>query len=124
MIASGSDDKSVKLWDRQSGDCIQTLKEPSGYINYVAFHPSGTCIAAASSDSSIRVWDCRMKRKLLQHYTAHTAPVNCLSFHESGNYLISASDDSTLKILDLLEGRLFYTLHGHQVLTNRISNKF
>ncbi|CAD5115146.1 DgyrCDS4150 [Dimorphilus gyrociliatus] len=114
MIASGSDDKTVKLWDRQSGDCIQTLKEPSGYINHVAFHPSGTCVAAASSDSSVRVWDCRMKRKLLQHYTAHTAPVNCLSFHESGNYLISASDDSTLKILDLLEGRLFYTLHGHQ----------
>jgi len=46
---------------------------------------------------------------------AHTAAVNCLSFHASGNYLISSSDDSTLKILDLLEGRLFYTLHGHQV---------
>ena len=46
---------------------------------------------------------------------AHTAAVNNLSFHASGNYLITASDDSTLKVLDLLEGRLFYTLHGHQV---------
>ena len=46
---------------------------------------------------------------------AHTAAVNSLSFHASGNYLITASDDSTLKVLDLLEGRLFYTLHGHQV---------
>ena len=47
--------------------------------------------------------------------SAHTSAVNCLSFHSTGNYLITASDDSTLKILDLLEGRLFYTLHGHQV---------
>lgn len=47
--------------------------------------------------------------------SAHTAAVNSLSFHSNGNYLISAADDSTLKILDLLEGRLFYTLHGHQV---------
>ena len=47
--------------------------------------------------------------------TVHTGPVTNLSFHHSGNYLITSSDDSTLKILDLLEGRLFYTLHGHQV---------
>jgi len=50
--------------------------------------------------------------------SAHTAAVNCLSFHASGNYLISSSDDSTLKILDLLEGRLFYTLHGHQACSD------
>ena len=45
----------------------------------------------------------------------HSAVVNSLSFHPSGNYLVTASNDSTLKILDLLEGRLLYTLHGHQV---------
>ena len=49
------------------------------------------------------------------HDTAHSGPVNSLSFHASGNYLTTCSDDSTLKVLDLLEGRLFYTLHGHQV---------
>lgn len=45
----------------------------------------------------------------------HSSVVNSLSFHPSGNYLVTASNDSTLKILDLLEGRLLYTLHGHQV---------
>lgn len=44
----------------------------------------------------------------------HSAAVNALSFHPSGNYLVTASSDSTLKILDLMEGRLLYTLHGHQ----------
>lgn len=44
----------------------------------------------------------------------HSAAVNALSFHPSGNYLITASSDSTLKILDVMEGRLLYTLHGHQ----------
>ena len=37
-------------------------------MNAVAFHPSGTCIAAASTDSTVKVWDIRMN-KLLQHYT-------------------------------------------------------
>lgn len=45
----------------------------------------------------------------------HSAAVNALSFHPSGNYLVTASSDSTLKIVDLMEGRLLYTLHGHQV---------
>lgn len=45
----------------------------------------------------------------------HSAAVNALSFHPSGNHLVTASSDSTLKIVDLMEGRLLYTLHGHQV---------
>ncbi|KAF6017506.1 POC1A [Bugula neritina] len=65
------------------------------------------------TDNTVKVWDIRVN-KLLQHYTAHNAPVNDVAFHSSGNFLISASDDNTIKVFDLLEGRLFYTLHGHQ----------
>ena len=46
-------------------------------------------------------------------FQVHTAPVTSLSFHPSGNWLLSSSADGTLKILDILEGRLCYTLHGH-----------
>jgi centriolar protein POC1 len=41
--------------------------------------------------------------------------VNNVAFHPTGNFLLSASSDATLKVFDLLEGRLIYTLHGHQV---------
>jgi centriolar protein POC1 len=41
--------------------------------------------------------------------------VNSVAFHPNGNFLLTASSDATLKIFDLLEGRLIYTLHGHQV---------
>jgi centriolar protein POC1 len=40
--------------------------------------------------------------------------VNSVAFHPNGNFLLTASSDATLKIFDLLEGRLIYTLHGHQ----------
>lgn len=36
-------------------------------MNHVDFHPSGTCIAAAGTDNTVKVWDVRMNR-LLQHY--------------------------------------------------------
>lgn len=37
------------------------------YATCVAFHPSGTCIAAGSTDHSVKVWDIRT-HKMLQHY--------------------------------------------------------
>jgi centriolar protein POC1 len=48
-------------------------------------------------------------------YLDHVASVNSVTFHPTGNYLLTASSDATLKVFDLLEGRLIYTLHGHQV---------
>lgn len=47
--------------------------------------------------------------------SVHSAGINSFSFHPSNNYLISGSSDGTIKVMDLLEGRLIYTLHGHKV---------
>jgi centriolar protein POC1 len=47
----------------------------------------------------------------------HVAAVNSVAFHPNGNYLLTGSSDGTLKVFDLIEGRLIYTLHGHQVNT-------
>ncbi|XP_021096897.1 POC1 centriolar protein homolog A isoform X2 [Heterocephalus glaber] len=93
LIVSASDDKTVKLWDKTSRECVHSYCEHGGFVTYVDFHPSGTCVAAAGMDNTVKVWDVRTHR-LLQHY--------------------QPSSDSTLKILDLMEGRLLYTLHGHQ----------
>ena len=43
------------------------------FAHSVAFHPSGTCIAAAGTDSTVKVWDIRMN-KLLQHYQGESLP--------------------------------------------------
>ena len=51
----------------------------------------------------------------------HTGPVTSLSFHPSGNWVISASADCSLKVLDILEGRLVYTLHGHEGTINCVT---
>jgi len=50
------------------------------YVNCVAFHPSGTCIAAASTDSTVKVWDIR-SNKLLQHYTGTTTTLRVQNVH-------------------------------------------
>lgn len=109
---SCSEDKTIKIWDTTSKQCVNNFSDSVGFANFVDFSPNGTCIASAGSDHAVKIWDIRMNR-LLQHYQVHSSGVNCLSFHPSGNSLVTASSDGTVKILDLVEGRLIYTLQGH-----------
>ena len=101
LIASGSEDKTVKLFDITSHNEIKTF-EPQhlAAVNDVQFHPDGTCIAAGSFDQSINIWDIRSSKQI-QHYDAHNASVQSLTFHPNGRYLVSSSVDSTVKIWDL-----------------------
>ena len=110
--ASGSEDKTVKIWDLARLEALATYYDHSAAVNCVRFHPDGNLIASCSADGTIKLWDIRT-HTLLQHYSAHFAPVNCIDFHPSGDFLISASDDMTLKIWDLREGQQLYTVHGH-----------
>ena len=46
MIVSGSDDKTVKIWDVAERKEIHTFYDHTGFVNSVRFHPDGTCIAS------------------------------------------------------------------------------
>lgn len=58
VIASGSKDKTVRLWDAQTGQAIfQPLQGHEGAVESVAFSPDGHCIASGSQDKTIRLWN-------------------------------------------------------------------
>jgi centriolar protein POC1 len=58
---SGSDDKTVKLWDasQESHKLLNSFTDHTDVVNSVKFHPDGTCIASGSSDCKIKIWDVR-----------------------------------------------------------------
>ena len=56
-IASGSNDKTIKLWDSQSGTELKTLAEHREGVTSVAFSPDGKTIASGSADKTIKLWD-------------------------------------------------------------------
>jgi hypothetical protein len=116
LAASASDDKTVKLWDIHTHQCVQTYYEHNLPVRAVKFHPHGSVVASAGVDNSIKLYDLR-SHQMIQHYTAHDSVVNSIDFHPSGDYLLSGSDDSALKIWDLREGHQLYTIHGHKGAT-------
>ena len=56
-LASGSEDKTIKLWDVATGKEQATLKGHTEWVKSVAFSPDGKTLASGSGDSTIKLWD-------------------------------------------------------------------
>jgi len=55
-LASGSDDKTIKIWSVSDGSEIRTLSGHSSFVHSVAFSPDGTKLASGSADKTIKIW--------------------------------------------------------------------
>ena len=56
-IVSGSRDKTLKIWDANTGKELQTLKGHTSYVYSVAFSPDGQRIVSGSFDKTLKIWD-------------------------------------------------------------------
>jgi WD40 repeat protein len=98
MIASASEDNTVKLWQRD-GTSLRTLKGHTDEVWGVAFSPNGRTIASASDDKTIKLW--QRDGTLLATLSGHSAGVNGVKFNPDGQTVISASADRTVILWDL-----------------------
>ena len=74
MIASCSDDKSIRIFDERTSKAIHVFQESKGFAQHLDFHPSGVCIGVGTTDKKVKVYDVRMQ-KLQQLYYSHDGPV-------------------------------------------------
>ncbi|WPJ62804.1 hypothetical protein SMAC4_13599 [Sordaria macrospora] len=111
-LASGSWDKTIKIWDPASGSCLQTLEGHSKYVDSVAFSPDGQRLASSSVDQTIKIWD-PASGSCLQTLEGHSDSVGSVAFSPDGQRLASGSWDKTIKIWDPASGSCLQTLEGH-----------
>ena len=119
-LASGSSDKTIKLWDVASGICLKTLSGHSGVVYSVSFSPDGKYLASGSADKTIKLWDVASGRNL-QTLRRHSGSVESVSFSPDGKYLASGSYDNTIKLWDVASGRNLQTLSGHSSYVESVS---
>ncbi|BBD65510.1 WD-40 repeat-containing protein [Nostoc commune NIES-4072] len=112
MLASASDDHTVKLWDTFTRQEIKTLTGHTNWVWRVSFSPDGKMLASASKDKTVKLWDTSTGQEI-QTLTGHTNEVNRISFSPNGKMLASASYDKTIKLWDTSIGKEIKTLTGH-----------
>jgi RNA polymerase sigma factor (sigma-70 family) len=120
QAATGSGDRTVKLWDASSGKELATLSGHEGMIEAVAISPDGKTLASGDNTGMVKVWDVASRR---ERYTvaAHVEDVprrdgegvHRLAFSPDGNTIAAASWNGVGFVWDTADGRLRYTLRGH-----------
>ncbi len=113
LLASGSVDNTVKLWDTSARQELRTLKGPISKIGAVAFSPNGKWLAAGGVEGEIHLWDVITGRDG-PSFAGHTLKILALAFSPDNRLLASGSADNTVKVWDLATGRLIHTFHGHK----------
>ena len=117
-LASGSDDKTVRLWDVLSGEEKGTLKGHSDWVNSVAFSPDGKFVASGSGsvfqdDDSVRIWDVSTGEEKGNLMKWHSSDVTSVAWSPDGKKLASGSYNKTVRLWDVESGEENGTLTGH-----------
>jgi len=111
MLASGSKDKTIQIWDLATGKSIRTFPGDSATIWSVAFDAKGTKLATGTGFWRVMLWD--LKTGQVTRSLDHTASVWSVAFSPDGQVVASGSGDKTTKISDATTGSLIYNLPDH-----------
>jgi WD40 repeat protein len=83
QVVSGSDDKTVRLWDAITGAAQQTLEGHSDWVTSVAFSPDGKQVVSGSGDKTVRLWDA-ITGAAQQTLEGHSRSVTSIAFSADG----------------------------------------
>ncbi|MCT7956393.1 WD40 repeat domain-containing protein [Laspinema palackyanum] len=120
FLVSGSNDKTVKIWEINTGNLIKTGIGHTGSAIALAISPNGELFASGSGDNTIKLWELKTG-KLRFTLRGHTGWVNALAFHPKGNMLVSGGADKTIALWNLDTQELIGTFYGHTSTVRSIS---
>ncbi|KAF4345634.1 vegetatible incompatibility het-E-1 [Fusarium beomiforme] len=110
LLASGSLDHTVRIWDVATGNCVQTLDRHSESVWAVAFSTDNRCFASASKDHTIRLWNIENGKFTEGHIVNTTEDVSGLVFSPDGRWLASWLHKSDVDIRDAKTGNFVYSI--------------
>ncbi|RAH86618.1 NACHT and WD40 domain protein [Aspergillus japonicus CBS 114.51] len=115
ILASGSRDKTIRLWNLEKKEPLREFKRHSGTIFSVAFSPDGLTLASGSEDKTIRLWNIRTGecQQVLENSASNSACVYLVAFSPNGLTLASGSSDGAIRLWNIRDGNNPQVLEGH-----------
>lgn len=96
LLATASEDATIKLWDTDSGKVLATLAGHNEAVRLTAFDIQGQQLASVSADDTLKIWDVPTG-DLRQSINLGSAFITALSFSQDGRYVLGLMTDGTVK---------------------------
>src|SRR5262249_32380580 len=118
LLASGSWDRKVKIWDARRDPKATVLRGHVGFVAGVAFSPDGGRLASVGLDGGMKVWDLATGQAALG-LPARMGILSQVGFSPDGSRLLACSNSAAVKTWDASTGKELDFLNGPS--RNRVS---
>jgi WD40 repeat protein/serine/threonine protein kinase len=122
---SGSRDKTLRMWDLETGRSISTMEGHTAQVTSVAITPDGRYAVSGSWDNTLKAWELKTGQCICNMW-GHTQPVHSVAITSDGQFAVSGGggyggQDNTLKVWELKTGRSISTMEGHKTGVNSVA---
>lgn len=113
MLASGSYDEAVFLWDVRSARVMKSLPAHSDPVGGIDVVWDGTLVASCATDGLVRIWDTATGQCLRTLVHEDNPPVTSVKFSPNGKFVLAWTLDDCVRLWDYVDGRCIKTYQGH-----------
>ena len=112
-IASGSDDKTVQVWDAANGGNVFTYGGHSAQVVAVVWSPDGKRITSGGLDSTAQVWDAADGSHVSTYHGYFNFWVLAVTWSPDGRHIATGEELNTVQVWDTANGSNVFTYRGH-----------
>lgn len=109
FVATASDDKTLRLWDAQTGDALVELRGHDNFVFCCEYNGPSNLLVSGSFDETVKLWDVR-SGECVCTLPAHSDPVTSVSFNRDSSCVVSASHDGLIRVWDVCTGECLKTI--------------
>jgi len=111
-VVSASDDKTVKIWNRESGEMVHSLQGHTNGVRGCAMSADGKWVVSASDDGTLKIWarETGETGETVRTLQGHGDLFSGCAVSADGRWIVSASSDKTLKVWEMQNGKCLCTL--------------
>ena len=118
LLVTGSDDKTLRLWDAATGLEVERLARHTAGITAVAFSPDGHWVLSGSRDKTAILWDISRGWGIARF--THEGAVTSVAFSPDGRFILTGSEDRTARLWDRSSWQLLQELKGHRGIVTSV----
>lgn len=119
MLATASNDTTIRLWDVATGRAQATLPDEENVLA-VAFDAGGSLLASVNEQGAIKLWNPK-KSELVRTVRGESDQLRCVAFTPDGRNVVAAGKGRVVRIWDVMTGQELMAMEGHQAQVNALA---